>query len=77
MNKGGYDGGWKQSRDPTKEWWAQLTSDSMETVITQRNKFIRLIQEKFGYTRRNAEQEFDQRLAEYQASHKTSIYPMR
>ena len=47
-----------------KEWWAQLTGDSMDKVRSQRSKFVGLIQEKYGYTRERAEQEFDRHMAE-------------
>ncbi len=68
MHKGGFEGNWKPVRDQAKEWWGQLTGDNMDKVGGQRNKFIGLIQEKYGYTREKAEQEFDRHMAEYQAT---------
>lgn len=64
MNNNGFEGNWKQTRNPAKEWWGQLTGDSMDKVRSQRSKFVGLIQEKYGYTRARAEQEFDRHMAE-------------
>lgn len=71
MNKDEFTGNWRPVRDPAKEWWGQLTSDSLDKVVEQRNKFIGLIQEKYGYTREKAEREFDRHMAEYQATRRS------
>ena len=68
MSKDEFKGNWGPARDPAKEWWSQLTSDSLDSIGRQRNKFVGLIQEKYGYTHEKAEQEFDRHMAEYQAT---------
>lgn len=67
MRKNGFEGNegnWRQVGSKAKEWWGQLTGDSMDKVRSQRAKFVGLIQEKYGYTRAKAEQEFDRHMAE-------------
>jgi uncharacterized protein YjbJ (UPF0337 family) len=65
MIKEEVEGKWQQSRDPAKEWWSQLTDDSIDKVSSQRKKYVGLIREKFGLTQEKAEREFDRHMAEY------------
>jgi len=68
MNKDEFQGRWKQLRGEAKVWWGKLTDDDLETVGGHLDKFLGVIQEKYGYTREKAEQEFNQRMAEYKAT---------
>lgn len=64
MNNDEFEGKWKQVRGHVKEWWGKLTDDDLERVGGKYDQFIGLIQEKYGYTRERAEQEFNKRTAE-------------
>ena len=75
MNKDEFEGKWKQVRGQAKEWWGKLTDDDLEKVGGQFDKFIGLLQEKYGYTRQKAELEFNRRMAEYHASQRKSAVP--
>jgi uncharacterized protein YjbJ (UPF0337 family) len=66
MNKDVFEGKWKQIRGQAKEWWGKLTDDDLERVGGKFDKFIGLLQEKYGYTREHAEDEFNKRIAEYE-----------
>jgi uncharacterized protein YjbJ (UPF0337 family) len=68
MNKDEFEGKWKQTRGQAKIWWGKLTDDDLEKVGGQLDKFLGLMQEKYGYTREKAEKEFEYRVAEFDAS---------
>ena len=67
MNQDVFEGKWKQVRGQAKEWWGKLTDDDLERVGGKFDKFVGLLQEKYGYTRERAEEEFDRRLKELKA----------
>jgi uncharacterized protein YjbJ (UPF0337 family) len=58
-------GKWKQMRGELKTWWGTLTDDDFERIGGQKDKLVGLIQERYGYTREQAEQEIERRLQEY------------
>ena len=61
MNKNIFEGKWKQLRGQAKVWWGKLTDDDLERVGGNFDKFIGLLQEKYGYTQQQAEEEFELR----------------
>ena len=63
-----WEGKWKQMRGQAREWWGKLTDDDLDRVGGTSEQVIGLLQEKYGYTRAHAEEEFKQRLAEYEVS---------
>ena len=65
MNQDILAGKWKQMRGELKTWWGKLTDDDFDRVGGQKDKLIGLIQERYGYTREQAEQEIERRLQEY------------
>ena len=65
MNQDILAGKWKQMRGEVKTWWGTLTDDDVERIGGQKNKLIGLLQERYGYTREQAEQEIERRLQEY------------
>ena len=66
MNKDIFEGKWKQLRGEIRGWWGKLTDDDVDKVNGQFDVFIGLLQERYGYTREEAEDELDQQLKEYQ-----------
>jgi uncharacterized protein YjbJ (UPF0337 family) len=65
MNQDILAGRWKQMRGELKTWWGKLTDDDFDRVGGQKDKLIGLLQERYGYTREQAEREVDWRLQEY------------
>lgn len=63
MNKDVFEGTWKQMRGQVKKWWGLLTDNDLDRVAGKYDQFIGLLQEKYGYTRERAEEEFDRRVA--------------
>ena len=59
MNKDVMEGKWKQLRGEVKKWWGQLTDDDLDTVAGNKEKLIGKLQERYGYTQVEAEQQID------------------
>ena len=70
MNKNVFEGKWKQVSGQAKEWWGKLTRDNRKRAGGKATQFIGLLQQKYGYSREKAEQEFEQRLREVKADYK-------
>jgi uncharacterized protein YjbJ (UPF0337 family) len=75
MNKDVFEGKWKQMRGQVREWWGKLSDDDLDQVAGKYDKFIGLLQEKYGYTREHAEEEFNRRMAVHEAHPKKSGVP--
>ena len=75
MNKDIFEGKWKQVRGQAREWWGKLTDQDLDKIAGKYENFIGVMQEKYGYTREHAEEEFDRRLKEYEAHQKKSTFP--
>jgi uncharacterized protein YjbJ (UPF0337 family) len=61
MNKNIFEGKWKQMRGQAKVWWGKLTDDDLEKVGGKLDKLVGVLQEKYGYTQQQAEDEIKQR----------------
>ena len=59
MNNDVLEGKWKQIRGQAKVWWGKLTDDDLKKVDGNSDKLIGLLQEKYGYTRQQAEEEYE------------------
>jgi uncharacterized protein YjbJ (UPF0337 family) len=68
MNEQIPSGQWKQMRGALKSWWGRLADDDFDWIGGEKDKLIGLIQEKYGQSRDQAEQEVERRLKEYDAS---------
>jgi uncharacterized protein YjbJ (UPF0337 family) len=64
-NRDVFAGKWKQMRGELKKWWGKLTDDDLDRIAGQKDKLVGVIQEKYGYSREQAEQEAERRLEEY------------
>jgi uncharacterized protein YjbJ (UPF0337 family) len=61
MNNDIFEGKWKQMRGQAKIWWGKLTDDDLEKVNGNVDKLTGLLQEKYGYTKQQAEEEIEKR----------------
>ncbi len=61
MNHNVFEGKWKQIRGQAKVWWSKLTDDDLEKVGGKFDKLIGVLQEKYGYTQIQAEEEYKKR----------------
>ena len=62
MNQGVFEGKWKEMRGQVKEWWGKLTDDDLERVGGKADQLIGILQQKYGYTKEQAEKELNERL---------------
>ena len=73
MNKDVFEGKWKQVRGEAKVWWGKLTDDDLDKVSGQFDVFVGLLQEKYGYSREQAEEEIEKHMNEYETKLKDSM----
>jgi uncharacterized protein YjbJ (UPF0337 family) len=50
-------GTWKQIKGQARQWWGKLTDDDLEQIAGQRDKLVGKLQERYGYSKQQAEQE--------------------
>ena len=73
MNKDIFEGKWKQVRGEIRGLWGKVTDDDLDKVAGQFDVFVGLLQEKYGYSREQAEEEINQKMNEYEARLKNSM----
>lgn len=59
MNSDQMQGQWKQLKGVIREKWGKLTDDDLEQIAGKRDQFLGKLQERYGYTRQQAERELD------------------
>jgi uncharacterized protein YjbJ (UPF0337 family) len=64
MNKDIFEGKWKEMRGQAREWWGELTDDDLEKAGGNAEQIVGLLQQKYGYTREQAEEEINKRMEE-------------
>ncbi len=57
MNQDILEGKWKELRGSLREKWGQLTDDDLDTIAGRRDKLQGLLQQRYGYTRDEAERQ--------------------
>ncbi|MBK8433024.1 MAG: CsbD family protein [Chloroflexi bacterium] len=65
MNQDIFEGKWKEMRGQVKEWWGELTDDDLDRVEGKAEQLVGLLQQKYGYTKERAQEEYDRRVAQY------------
>ena len=59
MNEDILEGKWKQLRGSVREKWGQVTDDEVDQIAGKRDKLSGFLQERYGYTQVEAEQQID------------------
>lgn len=62
MNQDIFEGKWKEMKGQVKEWWGKLTDDDLEQVGGKADQLIGILQQKYGYTKEQAEKELNDKL---------------
>ncbi len=75
MNKDILQGQWKQIQGEAKSWWGKLTDDDLTRVAGKFETLTGVLQEKYGYTRQQAEAEIDKRVTAFETNLKKSKIP--
>lgn len=60
MNMDIAEGKWKQLKGDIQRKWGEITDGDLEEIKGNREKFVGVMQEKYGKNREQAEREFDQ-----------------
>jgi uncharacterized protein YjbJ (UPF0337 family) len=64
MNSDILEGKWKQLKGRVQETWGELTNDEIDQIQGKRDVLAGKLQEKYGYTRVEAENEINDFLAD-------------
>ncbi len=56
---------WRQVSGQVKRWWDGLTEDDLVTLADRRDRLVSLMQKKYGYGFKRAEQTVDRYLRSY------------
>jgi hypothetical protein len=70
MNKNIFEGKWEKIRGKSKEWWSLINDIDLSRVdksAVKLDKYIVLLQVKYGYTKQFAREEIVKRIAEEEA----------
>ncbi len=59
MNSDVLAGMWKQLRGNVKQTWGKLTDDDIAQIDGNRDKLVGKLQERYGYSRDEAEHQID------------------
>jgi len=59
MNRDILEGKWKQLRGEVKRQWGELTDDDLDVVNGNLDVLIGMLQQRYGYSREQAESEVD------------------
>ena len=68
MNEDVFAGQWRELKGTLRSWWGNLTDDDFEWVGGQKDRLIGLLQQKYGWTRDQAQEDVDRRLRDYESS---------
>ncbi len=77
MNSDVFLGKWKQMRGEAKVWWGKLTDDDLDKVAGRFEMFIGLLQEKYGYSRAQAEREIEQHMQAFDSDMNQKTQPRK
>lgn len=66
MNTDILEGKWKQIRGEIRETWGELTDSELEQIAGKRDKLAGTLQEKYGWSREEAERQIDDFLRRYE-----------
>ncbi len=59
LNKDVLKGKWKEIKGDLKSKWGKLTDDDLTEIEGDQEKFIGILQKRYGYTKDKAEQEYN------------------
>jgi uncharacterized protein YjbJ (UPF0337 family) len=67
MNWDIVEGKWNQVKGTVRQKWGKLTDSDLETIGGEKDKFLGLLQERYGKRRDEAERELDDWLSSQKA----------
>jgi uncharacterized protein YjbJ (UPF0337 family) len=66
MNADILKGKWKEMKGKVKEKWGKLTDDDVTQIEGKEEKLLGFLQKRYGYTKEQAEKEYDEFITRYQ-----------
>ncbi len=70
MNRTIFEGKWKQIRGKSKEWWSlinDLDLSRIDKAAVKLDKYVVLLQVKYGYTKQHAKEEINRHIVQHDA----------
>ncbi len=62
-------GKWNEMKGNMRQWWGKLTDNDWEEVKGNKDKLIGKLQQRYGYNKMQAEEEYNRRMSEYDREH--------
>lgn len=59
MNSDQWEGQWKQLKGKMRQKWGKLTDSDWEQAAGAKDQLLGKLQERYGYTKEQAEREYD------------------
>jgi uncharacterized protein YjbJ (UPF0337 family) len=66
-------GMWTQIKGNVKQYWGELTDDDLLEIEGRRDRLVGKLQERYGYSKMEAETEIDEFLRETEAKMKSGF----
>ena len=67
MNQDILAGKWKEMKGRVKEQWGKITDDELDRAEGKAEQMVGLLQQRYGYTREKAREEYDRFLQNSEA----------
>jgi uncharacterized protein YjbJ (UPF0337 family) len=71
MNKDVMQGKWREMKGKVKEQWGKLTDDDLDKIEGKSDQLLGLIQQRYGYAREKAEEEYKRFIDRYSRDFET------
>lgn len=65
MNENILKGNWEQIKGQVRQKWGELTNDDVDRIAGRKQELVGMIQERYGRTQEEVEQEIDDFLNTY------------
>ena len=78
LNKKLFESKWEQIRSHTTAWWTLMSEydlNKVDKAEVKFDKYVTMLQVKYGYTRQQAKTEISTRVAEIEAEQMNSVKP--
>jgi uncharacterized protein YjbJ (UPF0337 family) len=72
MNRNVLQGKWREMKGKVKEQWGQLTDDDLDKIRGQSEQLLGLLQQRYGYARERAEEEYKRFIEKHSRELETS-----